>query len=362
MMDSLSTPLYQTSVNEQLLPGVDQAFTYGRDANPTVAALEHALARLESAAFAYCFSSGMAAISTLMLSLLHTESHLICDTHVYPGTVRLLTLLARQYGITISFVDLTDMKAFESAICEQTDLVFFETPSTPALKLIDMHPIARIAKAHQLITIVDNTLLTPALQKPLDAGIDVSLYSTTKFIDGHNAAMGGAVVSNHRALMETLRSTRNTFGTIQSPWNAWLTLQGTKTLALRMRQQSEHALSIAQFLSSHPRVAHLVYPGLLGDIPRALGSVISFELMLDQQGIFNFLKALTCCKLAGSFGSTITFITHPATMFDPPHHDDIGPMPRFSDRLLRLSVGLEDVSSIIEDLTKALTSCYSPLD
>lgn len=364
MKDSFSHPIYLTSVHQQIHPGIDQPFTYARDANPTVNALEEIMADLESAKSALCFSSGMSAILTIFLSLISVNDHLICDRDVYPGTARLLLRLAHQYKLSISWVDLTNPAHLEKAIRKNTRVIYFETPSTPALKLIDIQMVSTLAQRHGIITVVDNTLLTPALQRPLDYGIDVSLYSTTKYIDGHNSTMGGAVVSNNAQILKELRFFRNAAGTIQSPWNAWLISQGIRTLALRLKQHCDNARVVANYLSSHPYVTRVAYPGLTSfkgyDLAKRQqkdsGGVLSFELDLNKKSMLEFLRALETVKLAGSFGTTTTLMTHPATMFDLSHFSGELETATPPETLLRLSLGLENAQLIIDDLERAFTT------
>lgn len=349
MQDNLVTPIYQTTVHECLQADKIQAFNYARSENPTVKALENALCELESSKGALCFSSGMAAITTTLLSLLRTGDHIICDNQLYGGTTRLIKQLAEQFHIKISWVDTAKISEIEVHINNNTRIIFSETPTNPTLKTVDISAIAKLAKHYQLVSIVDNTMLTPVLQNPLDHGIDIVVYSTSKYIDGHNAAMGGAITSHNETWLSHIQWMRNATGTIQTPWHAWLTLQGMKTLSMRMTQHQANAQQVAAFLKTIATVDKVLYPGV--------GGVVSFELNPDLRTPFEFMHALTLCKIAGSFGSTTSLISHPASMIDPASYRDDTGIVLPSHQLLRLSVGLESAALVIEDLYRAATDC-----
>jgi cystathionine beta-lyase/cystathionine gamma-synthase len=259
---AMLTPIYQTTTYRQRRVGDDKGFTYSRSANPTVSALERRLAALEGAEFATCYATGLAATTALCLALLRAGERVVVSQAVYGGTVRLLRQVLAQFGVNAAFVDTSNEEAFAAALREPTRFVFIETPANPTLKLTDIALAAKLSGAAGALLVVDNTLLTPALQRPLDLGADVVLHSTTKFIDGHNATVGGALITRDAQLQERFAFTRNAIGAIQSPFPAWLTLQGVKTLPLRMAQHSANALRVASFLSAHPRVTQLSYPGL----------------------------------------------------------------------------------------------------
>jgi len=347
--------------------GIDStaAHQYSRVSNPSVAALEVTLGRLESALQAACFANGLAAETALFLAVLKAGDHWVCGRSVYGGTTRLGQQLLPGLGIETSFVDATDLEQVQAAIRPNTKLVFVETPANPTLEITDIQAVARIAKASNTLLAVDNTFLTAILQQPLDHGADISVYSTTKFIEGHSVALGGALVCRDPALLERFRFTRKCTGTIQSPFNAWLTTQGIKTLPLRMQRQSETAEAIASFLASRREVAHVYYPTLLPRAQREIaeqqhegahGAVISVELDGGEKAARAFVDNLRLCRLVEHVGSVETLVTHPASMT----HGDVPRAERIatgiSDGLMRLSIGLESVAAIQDDLQRGLAA------
>ncbi|MEO1128234.1 MAG: aminotransferase class I/II-fold pyridoxal phosphate-dependent enzyme [Planctomycetota bacterium] len=359
----LLTPLVQstTFVQEHVGATTD---AYSRVSNPTVQALETALGHLEDAPDAVTFSSGIGAETALLLSLLQAGDHVICGRTVYGGTIRLLQDLLSSLGVRTSFVDTTEPTNVESAITPATKLVFIETPANPTLELTDIRQIAAITHDVGALLVVDNTFLTPVLQRPLDLGADVCVYSTTKFIDGHSAALGGALVSRNRTLLERFRFVRKSTGGIQTPFNAWLTLQGLKTLPLRIVRQSETAATIATWLDAHPWIARVNYPGLSdSSITReqhlgADGAVLSLEVAGGDDAARDVLNGVSLCSLVEHVGSVETLITHPASMT----HADVPREQRLAvgipDGLIRLSVGLESPDDIIADLDAALRAAH----
>lgn len=351
-----------TTFVQQRLDGTAN-ITYSRVANPTVEALEVTLGRLENAPQAVCFSSGLAAETTLFLTLLKQGDHVVLSEAIYGGTVRLFRDLLSGLGIEATFVDTTDLECVRQAIRPNTRLVFIETPANPTLVLADIAGIAEIAHEANALLAVDNTFLTPVLQQPLALGADISVYSTTKHIEGHSAALGGAIVAHDESLLERLRWTRKSTGTIQTPHNAWVTLQGVKTLPLRIRQHSRNALVVAQALARNPRVRTVNYPGLFSGARRDLaeqqhrgghGGVVSFELVGGYPAACQLLRHVQLCTLVEHVGSVETLLTHPASMThaDVPHAqlNKVGLTPG----LLRLSVGLEDPLDVIADLAHAI--------
>jgi cystathionine beta-lyase/cystathionine gamma-synthase len=358
---AMLTPIYQTTTYRQEAVGKDKGFKYSRSGNPTVAALERRLAALEGAEFCSCYSTGLAATSALFLALLKRGDRVVSSQAVYGGTVRLLRQTLEPFGVETDFVDTSDEVAFAKAVQKNTKLIFIETPANPTLKLTDIDLAARLAKQAGALLVVDNTLLTPALQRPLDLGADVVLHSTTKFIEGHNATVGGALITRDVDLHEKFLFTRNTIGAIQSPFAAWLTLQGVKTLPLRMKQHCDNALRVAHFLQKHPRVAKLSYPGLESfpqfDLAKRQqsdgGALISFELKGGVDAGIQLMNSVKLCALAENLGAAETIITHPVSMT----HESVPPEQRaaagITDGLVRLSVGLENPDDIIVDLARA---------
>ncbi len=364
---SLVTPLVQTTTYVQKGLGNHQGHAYSRVSNPTVDALERQLGALESAPPAVTFSSGLAAETALFLALLKSGDHAVVGGGCYGGTVRLFRQVLADLGITATFVDTSDLAAVAAAITPQTRLVFIETPSNPTLTLSDIEAVSAIAKAvrKDITVVVDNTFQTPILLRPLDLGADVVVYSTTKHIEGHSAALGGAITSRDKTLLDRLRFIRKATGAIQTPWHAWLTLRGIKTLPLRIRQQSRNAQRIARWLQTRPEVARVLYPGLDSfpqrDLARRLhgelhGGVVAFELVGGVPAGESLLNNVKLCALVEHVGSVETLLTHPATMThaDVPREQRIA--AGITDGLVRLSVGLEDPGDVIDDLDQALAA------
>jgi cystathionine beta-lyase/cystathionine gamma-synthase len=299
----------------------------------------------------------------LCLALLRAGDHVVASQAVYGGTVRLFKQVLEPFGVTADFVDTADETALRNAVtAKRTRLVFIETPANPTLRLTDIKLAATIAHEAGALFVVDNTLLTPALQRPFDLHADVVLHSTTKFIEGHNATVGGALITRDPDLHERFAFTRNAIGAIQSPFPAWLTLQGVKTVGLRMAQHSANALQIARFLETHPRVTKILYPGLESfpqfELARKQqtsgGALIAFEIEGGVEAGIRLMNSVELCALAENLGSAETLITHPASMT----HADVPASQRqaagITDGLVRLSVGLEDPADIIRDLSRGL--------
>lgn len=360
---AILTPIYQTATYAQESVGNDKGHTYTRASNPTVSVLEAKLSKLERAAGAVCFATGMAATTTLFTSLLKTGDHVVCSDVVYGGTVRLIEHVLYKFGVTVSFVDAADPINVEKAITPNTKFIFIETPANPTLKLNDIQAIANISKKYNLLLAVDNTFLTAVLQRPLDLGADIVLYSTTKYIDGHNATVGGALLAKSLEHVELFDFNRKTLGSIQSPFCAWLILQGLKTLDLRLKQHSINALNVAKYLEKHPGVTKVIYPGLENFNQYELasrqhkqyhGGMLAFEVEGGYERALKVMNSVNLCTLAESLGSVETLITHPASMtagpIAPEQRNKIG----ITDGLIRLSVGLENVEDVISDLAQAL--------
>ncbi len=361
---ALLTPIYQSTTYRQDAVGVHKGFTYSRAANPTVSALEAALGALEDTPPAICFATGMAAISALFLGLLESGDHAIVSDVVYGGTVRLFAQVLSHFQVAVSFVDTADSAAAKAAITPKTRLVFIETPANPTLKLTDVEEVAQITRAAGVKLAVDNTFMTPLLLRPLDLGADITLLSTTKYIEGHNATVGGSIASRDESILERLRLVRKTLGSIQSPQEAWLTARGIKTLPLRLEQHSRGAQQVAEWLEKQPEVARVHYPGLASFPQHALalkqhrlqGGMLAFELKGGVAAGIALMNAVKLCVLAENLGAAETLITHPVTMT----HADVPAEARqrtgVTDGLVRLSVGLEHPRDIIADLEQALRS------
>lgn len=359
---AILTPIYQTATYVQEAVGVHKGYTYTRSNNPTVAALEEKLGCLDQALPAVCFATGMAATTALLLSLLKSDDHIICGDVVYGGTVRLLNQVLQKFKLNTSYVDTTKPDEVAALIQPNTRLIFIESPANPTLKLTDIAAMAAIARKHQLLLVVDNTFLTSSLQKCFELGADIVLYSTTKYIDGHNATVGGALVTQNAELREQFFFTRNALGSIQSPFDAWLILQGIKTLDLRLQEHSKNAQIVANFLANHSEIDQVAYPGLTSFPQHELakrqqldfGGMLTFEVKGGYERAVKFMNSVQLCSLAESLGSVETLITHPVTMTHGPVPEAQRKAVGITDGLIRLSVGLEDPRDIIADIEQAL--------
>ena len=363
---SILTPIYQTttyvqdSVDEYLAKG----YSYSRSGNPTVRALENKLTALEEGFDTLCFGTGMSAINAVFMARLNAGDHAVISDVAYGGTYRLATKIYSRFGVDFTFADSSDPAAVAAAIRDNTRLIVTETPANPTLKLTDIAAISAIAKERGIPHAVDNTFLTPYYQRPLELGADYSVHSTTKYFDGHNATVGGAVVSASAELDEPIRFVHNATGSIMSPQVAFLTLQGIKTLSVRMDRQSANAQSIAEFLEAHSKVASVRYPGLPSFPQHELavsqasgfGAMLWFEVTGGLSSGKKLMDNIELWSLAENLGSLESLITHPVTMT----HSDVEPEERarvgITDGLVRLSVGLEDAEDLIAALDKALAS------
>jgi len=361
---SILTPIYQTTtyVQESVDTYLAKGYSYSRSANPTVRVLENKLTALEEGHDTTCFGTGMAAINAVFMAFLNAGDHAIISDVVYGGTYRLATKIYKRFGVEFSFVDTADAGNVEAAIRPNTKLILTETPANPTLKLTDVAAVSKIARAHGIPHAVDNTFLTPYFQKVLALGADLSVHSTTKYFDGHNATVGGAVVAATQELDDKLRFVLNATGTIMSPQVAFLTLQGVKTLSVRMDRQSANAMQIAEFLGKHSKVQTVCYPGLASHPQHALakrqasgfGAMIWFEVKGGLKAGKQLMDTIELWSLAENLGSLESLITHPVTMT----HADVEEAERkrvgITDGLVRLSVGLEDAEDLIAALDKAL--------
>ena len=359
-------PIFESATFEQQETGVTKGHSYSRVSNPTVDALEQAIGALEGTPQAVCFRTGMAAITTLFLSTVKSGDHVVLTDVVYGGTMRLFREVLNGVGIANTSVDTSDLEAVERAITPETKVILIETPGNPTMKLADIRGIAAIARKHRLLLAVDNTFLTPVLQRPFELGADISVLSTTKYIEGHHATVGGSLASNDDKLVERFRLIRKTIGAIQAPLDAWLTLRGLKTLPIRMKAHSETAATIAEWLEAQPAVARVYYPGLDSFPQKALaerqqttyGGMLSFELKAGPTGAIAVMNAQKLCIRAESMGGVESLVTHPATAT----HADVPVETRrklgISDGLIRLSVGLEAAQDLIADLRQALDSVF----
>lgn len=335
-------------------------FMYTRRSNPTRAALERVLARLHGAQRAIAFGSGMAAV-TAVGQLLKAGSHVLLPDDVYGNTHRLYTLILPDQNVEVDFVDYTDLGAVERAIRPTTSLVWVETPTNPTQNIVDLAAVAELAHRHGLLMAVDNSWLSPYLQTPLAFGVDLVIESTTKYLNGHDDVLGGAVLTNAAALGERLAFLQYVSGAVPSPFDCWLLIRGLKTLAVRMDRHQSNALAVARFLKQHPKVERVCYPGL-PDHPgyaiaqrqmRGAGGMVSFEVRGDRDAARAVVDSTRLFRVAAGFGGVESLIAHPLTMTHASQAGlDIAP----SDRLLRLSVGIEAEADLIADLDTALAA------
>ena len=361
---AILTPIYQSTTFVQ--PSVDEylskGFSYSRSGNPTVRALEAKLADLEGGADCATFGTGMSAVTGTMLAFLNAGDHAIISDVAYGGTYRLCTKVLSRFGIDFTFADGSNTDDVASSVRDNTALILTETPANPTMKCSDIAAISEVAKKAGAIHAVDNTFLTPYYQRPFELGADLSIHSTTKYMDGHNATVGGAVISKTAELAEKVRFIQNSTGSIMSPQVAWLTLQGCKTLSVRMDQQSANAMAIAEYLEAHPKVEQVCYPGLKSFAQHELssrqasgyGAMLWFEVKGGLSAGKKLMDTIDVWTLAENLGSVESLITHPVTMT----HADVEEAERkrvgIIDGLVRLSVGLEDEEDLIGALEKAL--------
>ncbi|QIR14120.1 trans-sulfuration enzyme family protein [Shewanella aestuarii] len=368
---ALVTPLYQSATfvfetAEQggaRFAGDEAGYIYTRLGNPTTSELERKMALLEGAEDAAACASGMAAVSSALLTHLQAGDHLVASKAVYGCTYALMTHQLSRLGIETTLVDFADLAAVEAAITSKTKVLFCETPVNPNLDVFDLAGIAQIAKRHQLISIVDNTFMTPLLQQPLAMGIDMVIHSATKYLNGHGDVIAGIVCGSaehlHRLKYEILKD----FGGVISPHDAWLILRGLKTLDVRLTRHCDNAEAIALYLEKHPAFGKVFYPGLrqhpghkfIGSQMKRGGGVIAFELKGDKQDAINFVNRLALFTIAVSLGDAESLIQHPASMTHSPYTPDARLAAGITDNLLRISVGLENVEDLIFDIEQALS-------
>lgn len=359
---AVMTPIYATSTYAQKSPGHHQGFEYSRTKNPTRLAFESCVADLESGIQGFAFASGMAAIATL-LELLKPGDHVIVCDDVYGGTFRLFDKVRkRSSGLLVSFVDLTNEKELQRALTPQTKMIWVETPTNPLLKLIDLNAIAQFAKQHRLLSVADNTFATPIIQRPLELGFDIVVHSTTKYLNGHSDMIGGAVIVKDEALAEEIAFLQNSVGAIASPFDSFLALRGLKTLRLRMHEHSKNAFHLAEWLSTHNQIERVIYPGLKSHPQHQLakkqmalyGGMISIEIRGDKQTAIQMLERCRIFTLAESLGGVESLIEHPAIMTHASLPLETRKALGIKDNLIRLSVGIEDVADLQNDLEVAL--------
>ena len=357
---AIMTPVFLTSTYVQEELGKNKGYEYSRVSNPTRTALEQNIAALENGKHGLAFGSGTAAVDAIM-HLLKPGDHMILSWNVYGGTYRIAKMVWEDYGLQFDFVDTTNLQNIERMLRPNTKMLFIETPTNPTMEITDLAATAAIAKKFKLISVADNTFATPYLQQPIAYGFDIVVHSLTKYLNGHSDMLGGMIVTNNDEYNEKLRFLQKAVGGILSPFDSWLCLRGTKTLAVRMKQHCESAMTVARWLKSQQAVQKVYYPGL-EEHPqhqlakrqmRDFGGMISFELG-SRDAAARLLKKVRLCALAESLGGVETIITHPASMT----HAAIPPEQRarigVTEGLVRISVGIEDVDDIIADLAQAL--------
>jgi cystathionine beta-lyase/cystathionine gamma-synthase len=350
-------PIFQSATFGQQEVGVTKGHSYSRVSNPTVDALEQAIGALEGTPQAICFRTGMAAVTTLFLATLKSGDHAILSDVIYGGTVRLFAEILNGLGVSHSSVDTSNPDAVESAVTPDTRIILIETPGNPTMKLTDIAAMADIARRHNLLLAVDNTFLTPVLQRPIELGAH---------IEGHNSTVGGSLACHDEKLLERFRLIRKTIGAIQAPLDAWLTLRGLKTLPVRMKVHSESAATIAEWLEAHPAVSRVYYPGLDSFPQKSLaerqqsrfGGMLSFELKGGPAEAIAVMNAVRLWTRAESLGGVESLVTHPATATHADIPADTRQRLGITDGLIRLSVGLESSDDLIADLRQALDSVF----
>jgi len=359
---AVMTPIYATSTFAQSAPGVNTGWEYARSGNPTRAAFERAVAELEGGIAGFAFSSGLAAEATI-LELVDHGGHIIAGDDLYGGTWRLFERVRnRSAGLSVTYVDPTDPAAFAAAVKPETRMIWVETPTNPQLKLADLAAIGVIGRANGLITVADSTFASPMVQRPLDFGFDIVLHSATKYLNGHSDIIAGVVATADTGLAQQIAFLQNAVGAVLDPFPSFLALRGLKTLALRMERHSANGLALATWLSEHPKVGQVYYPGL-PDHPqhelasrqmRGFGGMVSFELLSGGAGLKRFFAALGVFTLAESLGGVESLIGHPATMSHASVPAERRALLGIGDGLIRLSAGIEDAGDLIEDLDAAL--------
>jgi cystathionine beta-lyase/cystathionine gamma-synthase len=360
---AISVPIYQTSTFVFEDVGKTRGWDYSRTANPTRKVLEDTIAQLEGGKASFAFATGMAAETTVM-HLLKTGDHVISGDDVYGGTYRLFQDVMTDFGLEFTFLRMDNRKRIEEAVRPNTRMLWLETPSNPLLNIVDLEMVVDIAKKHKVLTVIDNTFATPYFLRPIEYGIDLVVLSTTKYLNGHCDVVGGAVVTTTDELTQRLQFLLNAMGTCASPFDCWLVLRGIETLPVRMKQHQENALAVANYLKRHPKVKRVLYPGLEShpghEIAKrqmkGFGGVVSFELKGGIKGVNTFLRRLKVFSLAESLGGITSLAEHPATMSHASMPKDYSVKVGITDELIRLSVGLEHVDDLTEDLEQALES------
>ncbi len=356
-------PIYQTSTYVQESVAKTKGFDYSRTANPTRKALETCLASLEEGKYGLAFASGMAAISAITY-LLKKGDHVVCSDDVYGGVYRLFQKILTDYGLKFTFVDATSITEIRNAITSKTRILWLESPTNPLLKIIDLQRTASLARKKRILVVVDNTFMSPCLQNPLKFGADIVVHSMTKYLGGHSDVVGGGIVTSNEEIYSRLKFIQNAVGGVPSPFDCWLVLRGIKTLEVRMERHCSNAQHIAEFLLRHPKIARVIYPGLknhpqhilAGQQMRGYGGMVSFEVKGGLKAAKRVAESFKIISLGESLGGVESLLEHPALMT----HASVPAEQRrkigISDSLLRLSVGIEDLDDLLEDLKTGLAA------
>jgi len=364
---AIAVPIYQTSTFVQEAPGVNKGYDYARTNNPTRSALETIIAQLEGGSIGVAFASGLAAIDAV-IKLLKSGDEILAVDDIYGGAFRLFTHIYEKFGVTVNYVDTTNVENVFNAVTPNTKLIWIETPTNPTLKISDIAAIAKVAKAHGCLLCVDNTFASPALQKPLTLGADIVVHSATKYLGGHSDLIAGLVVAKDKTVGEKIKFIQNASGAILAPFDSWLVIRGIETLTLRVKQHGINAQAVAEYLEQHPAVDKVYYPGLKSHVnhdvgkkqAKGFGGVVSFTLKNDtEEAAVQFVTNTKLFKLAESLGGVKSLLCHPANMT----HKSIPAEKRrnagVADSLIRLSVGLEEVDDLINDLEHAFEAVKS---
>lgn len=366
---AISTPIYQTSTFVQEAPGVNKGYDYARSNNPTRKTLEDLIATLENGKKGFAFASGLSAIDAVV-KLLQSGDEILAVDDIYGGAFRLFNSIYKKFGIKVNYTDTTDIANVIDAITPETKLIWLESPTNPTLKISDIKEISKIAKAHNILLCVDNTFASPAGQKPIDSGADIVLHSATKYLAGHSDLIAGLVVTNSDELGEKIKFIQNASGAILAPFDSWLVIRGIETLLLRVKQHSENAQKIAEFLLTQDIVKNIYYPGLpqhknhhiARRQQKYFGGIVTFDLKIDDKELATQIVCNTkYFKLAESLGGVKSLICQPSEMTHKSIPRDIRYQSGVTDSLIRLSVGLEDAEDLISDLALAFSSSKNKL-
>ncbi|MCL5072441.1 MAG: cystathionine gamma-synthase [Actinobacteria bacterium] len=354
-------PVYQTSTYQQEAIGKNKGYEYSRTGNPTRKALEDVLASLEDGKYGLAFASGVAATAAVF-NLFKPGNHIVVGDDIYGGTYRLIESVYRHMGIEITYADADDIDSFEKAIKKETKLIWIETPTNPLLKIIDIKKLSAIAKRENIILAVDNTFASPYFQKPLALGADIAVHSTTKYLSGHSDIIGGAVITSSEKLYADLKFYQNAAGAVPGPWDCWLVIRGIKTLAVRMREHEKNALYLAKYLEKHPKVEKVYYPGLPSNVQydiakkqmSGFGGMISFELRRGFPAVKAFISKLKIFLFAESLGGVESLVCYPPKMTHGSFSAEERKQRGIKDNLVRLSVGIEHINDLKDDIDQAL--------